>query len=44
VFDGQPQSGAAGRMTETRKVAAILVSDVIGYSRRVGDLVDPNPL
>src|SRR5271170_7728465 len=30
------QSGAAGRMSETRKLAAILVADVVGYSRLAG--------
>src|SRR5208283_2431791 len=30
------QGGAAGRMSETRKIAAILVADVVGYSRLAG--------
>src|ERR1700729_118061 len=33
---GPAQSWAAGRMSETRKLAAILVSDVAGYSRLAG--------
>ena len=30
------KGGAAGRMSETRKIAAILVADVVGYSRLAG--------
>src|SRR5271163_3858154 len=30
------QGGVAGRMSETRKIAAILVADVVGYSRLAG--------
>ena len=30
------QGGAAGGMSETRKIAAILVADVVGYSRLAG--------
>ena len=33
---GPAQGGAAGRMSETRKLAAILVADIVGYSRLAG--------
>jgi class 3 adenylate cyclase len=32
----RPQGGAAGGMSEARKLAAILVADVVGYSRLAG--------
>lgn len=32
----RPQSGAAGGMSEAWKLAAILVADVVGYSRLAG--------
>ena len=35
------QGGAAGRMSETRKIAAILVADIVGYSRLAGADEDP---
>ena len=34
---GPAQGGAPGAMTETRKLAAILSVDVVGYSRLMGE-------
>src|SRR3984885_11808949 len=35
-FRRPAQGGAAGGVSETRKIAAILVSDMVGYSRLAG--------
>jgi class 3 adenylate cyclase len=33
---GNPPASATSAMTETRKLAAILVADIVGYSRLAG--------
>ena len=38
------QGGDAGVMSETRKLAAILVSDIVGYSRLAGSDEDRIPV
>src|SRR5208282_6398920 len=37
VIGGPAQGGAAGGMSETRKLVAILAADVVGYSRLMGE-------
>ena len=36
LYEGLRKAGLPGRMSETRKIAAILVADVVGYSRLAG--------